>query len=116
MSTVRPPSQFSAATLQDGPQQALDYEVAGEKAASLGHAGHVVAERMAALRAFQGDEIDRISLLKATADAVWAYFIQRELSGALGRKVAFPAESTRKTCATICHWALRPLDNNRRPA
>jgi hypothetical protein len=81
MSTVRPPSQFSAATLQDGPQQALDYEVAGEKAASLGHAGHVVAERMAALRAFQGDEIDRISLLKATADAVWAYFIQRELCG-----------------------------------
>lgn len=79
--TVRPPPSFSAATLQDGLQLALDYEVAAEKASSLGHAGRVVAERMAALRAFQGEKPDRAPLLKDAADAVWAYFIQRELCG-----------------------------------
>lgn len=79
--TVRPPSQFSAANLQDSLQQALDYEVAQEKATSLGHAGRIVGERMAALNAFDGEPAGRIPLLKAAADAVWAYFIQRELCG-----------------------------------
>lgn len=79
--TLRPPSRFSAATLQDSLQLALDYEVAGEKASSLGHAGRVVAERMAALRAFRGEKAERIPLLKDAAEAVWAYFIQRELCG-----------------------------------
>jgi hypothetical protein len=79
--TLRPPSRFSAATLQDSLQLALDYEVAAEKASSLGHAGRVVAERMAALHAFQGEKSDRIPLLKDAAEAVWAYFIQRELCG-----------------------------------
>ena len=79
--TVRPPSQFSAATLQDSLVSALDYEVAQEKASSLGHAGRIVAERMATLHAFEGERADRIPLLKDAADAVWAYFIQRELCG-----------------------------------
>lgn len=79
--TVRPPYQFSAATLQESLVSALDYEVAQEKATSLGHAGRVVAERMAALRAFEGERDERMPLLKAAAEAVWAYFIQRELCG-----------------------------------
>lgn len=79
--TVRPPSQFSAATLQDSLQSALDYEVAQEKASSLGHAGRVVAERLAALRTFEGPRDERAALLRHAAQAVWAYFIQRELCG-----------------------------------
>lgn len=79
--TVRPPSRFSAASLQDSLQSALDYEVAAEKATSLGHAGRVVAERLDRLRAFQGEKADRTPLLKDAAEAVWAYFIQRELCG-----------------------------------
>lgn len=79
--TVRPPSQFTAANLRDSLQLALDYEVAQEKASSLGHAGRVVAQKMAALRAFEGDKADRIPLLKDAAEAVWKYFIQRELCG-----------------------------------
>lgn len=79
--TVRPPSRYSAATLQDSLQSALDYEVAAEKASSLGHAGRVVRERLEQLRAFDGEKSGRIPLLKAAADAVWAYFIQRELCG-----------------------------------
>lgn len=79
--TVRPPSQFTAATLQESLLSALDHEVAGEKAASLGHAGRMVAERLAALRAFEGEPDDRMPLLKSAADAVWKYFVQRELIG-----------------------------------
>jgi len=79
--SLRPPSPFSSATLQDSLQQELDYEVAAEKATSLGHAGRVVAERLNRLSTFQGDKSERVALLKDAAEAVWAYFIQRELCG-----------------------------------
>ncbi len=81
MTSVRPPSQFAAGNLQENTLLALDYEVAQEKASSLGHAGRVVAERLAALHAFEGEKEDRIPLVKDAADAVWKYFIQRELCG-----------------------------------
>ena len=67
--------------MQDSLQLALDYEVAAEKASSLGHAGRVVAERMAALRSFEGEKSERTILLRQAAEAVWGYFIQRELCG-----------------------------------
>lgn len=79
--TVRPPSQFNAGNLQESLLTALDHEVAQEKATSLGHAARIVAERLTALRAFEGDAADRTQLLKNAADAVWKYFIQRELCG-----------------------------------
>lgn len=79
--SLRPPSRFDTANLQNSLELALDYEVAAEKASSLGYAGRVVAERMAALRAFEGDKSDRAILLKQAAEAVWGYFIQRELCG-----------------------------------
>ncbi|MBX3598151.1 MAG: hypothetical protein KF874_11345 [Rhizobiaceae bacterium] len=78
---VRAPSQFSAATLAEAMQGALDYEIAGEKASSLGRAGDAVAQSLSRLRAFDGEAFDRAALLKSAADAVWAYFIQRELCG-----------------------------------
>lgn len=79
--TVRPPSQFSAADLHESLQSALDHEVAQEKATSLGYAGRMVAERLAALNAFDGEPGDRLTLLRDAADAVWKYFVQRELCG-----------------------------------
>lgn len=79
--TVRPPSRYSAASLQESLQSVLDYEVAGEKATSLGHAGRMVEERLARLRAFSGDKGERVPLLKDAAEAVWSYFVQRELCG-----------------------------------
>ena len=36
---------------------------------------------MALLYAFDGEAAERRLLVKQTADAVWAYFIQRELCG-----------------------------------
>jgi hypothetical protein len=79
--TLRPPSRYSAASLQGSLQTALDYEVATEKASSLGHAGRIVAESLARLREFDGDPQIRTALRKQAAEAVWAYFIQRELCG-----------------------------------
>lgn len=58
----------------------LDYEIAGEMASSLGRAGERVALAIAALSA-TGEGTDRAAALRAAADAVYAYFIQRELCG-----------------------------------
>lgn len=58
----------------------LDYEIAGEMASSLGRAGERVATTLAAL-SVMGEGNDRAAALRAAADAVYAYFIQRELCG-----------------------------------
>ena len=61
------------------------HELAAERAATLGRAGHKVETTLAALRAFDvdggGGPEARLDLVKACADAVWAFFIQRELMG-----------------------------------
>lgn len=59
----------------------LDYEVLGEMASSLGDAGRRVEKAMAELNACQQGDADRASLLKQAADAVYWYFVQRELCG-----------------------------------
>lgn len=62
----------------------IEHEVAGEKAASLGHHGRQVEKAMAALRAFDaapGPPEERVVLLKAAAREVWKFFVQRESCG-----------------------------------
>lgn len=59
----------------------LDHEILAEKAASLGRAGERVERCLAALRLAGRDSPRRPALLKDAADAVYAYFIQRELCG-----------------------------------
>ncbi len=59
----------------------LDYEIAGEKAAALGRAGEQVERTLKALRALAKDDEARPAALQAASDAVYGYFIQRELSG-----------------------------------
>lgn len=59
----------------------LDQEIAGEIAAALGHAGRRAEKWVAALLAFEGDEAERLALRKKAVDAVYAYFVQRELAG-----------------------------------
>jgi len=59
----------------------LGHEILAEKAAALGRAGRKVEASLARLREHGGDEESRIVLLKAAAEAVHAYFIQRELCG-----------------------------------
>ena len=54
-------------------------EIAGEAAGNLGRAGRKVEAALAALREAHPDE--RQALLKAAADAVYNFLIQRELNG-----------------------------------
>ncbi len=61
----------------------VGHEILAEKAAALGRAGRKVEESLARLRAHAGDEASRTALLKVSAEAVHAYFIQRELCGLL---------------------------------
>lgn len=83
--SLRPPARYvhsagsggAAATGLDP----LDQEIAGEKAAALGRAGRRVEETLARLISGEGDAALRPALLRDAADAVHAYFIQRELCG-----------------------------------
>jgi hypothetical protein len=77
---VRPPQIYSSVPAERG-FDPLDYEVAAEKAASLGRSGRKVEETLALLRAHDGDSQERIVLLKDATEAVYAYFIQREVCG-----------------------------------
>jgi len=77
---VRMPSSLTKPGVQDSALDLLGHEILAEKAASLGRAGQRVEAALARLReAGEGEE--RPVLLKAAAEAVHAYFIQRELCG-----------------------------------
>ena len=79
--TLRPPAQYSTSGKAEALSNLLDYEIAAEKAASLGRAGRRVEMVLTQLRTFGGEAADRRSLVKEAAEAVYAYFIQRELCG-----------------------------------
>jgi hypothetical protein len=66
---------------QDSFLDPLGVEIMGEKAASLGRAGATVERAIAALERHVGDDDARKRLVAGAADAVYAYFIQRELYG-----------------------------------
>jgi len=93
--SLRPPGQ----KLPSGQTGAdvLDYELMAEKAASLGRAGYYAEQYLGRLRDYEGDAEGRAALLKKTAEAVYASFIQRELCGlrrhdSLIRDYAIPKE------------------------
>ena len=62
----------------------LESEILAEKASSLGRHGRLVEQAMAALKAFDEDPTtaeERLVLIRAAAQAVWKFFVQRELCG-----------------------------------
>ena len=59
----------------------LGHEILAEKAAALGRAGEKARVALARLREHPEGAEGRDGALKAAADAVHAYFIQRELCG-----------------------------------
>jgi hypothetical protein len=79
--SLRPPGQYGNPGKVSDSVGLLDYEIAAEKAAALGRAGERVERSLAELAAFEGNADDRVALLKRAAEAVYAYFIQRELCG-----------------------------------
>lgn len=84
MSSFRPPQNLFARLKSDTGQSVLHYELLEEQAQSLGRAGRKVEAALAVLRDHPGGE-GRSEVLKAAADAVWSYFVQREVIGLRNR-------------------------------
>ncbi|MBY5838433.1 hypothetical protein J3P71_34305 (plasmid) [Rhizobium leguminosarum] len=82
--SVRPPQSFRQSEQDRNGFNVLEYELMSERADSLGRHGLKVEAALAALRAWTPDHQsgeDRERLLNEASDAVWAFFIQREICG-----------------------------------
>jgi hypothetical protein len=105
--SLRPPSNASGNSASDVLFDALGHEILAEKAAALGRAGDKVESALARLKAHvespagergQAEhDSRRVMLLRQAADAVYAFFIQRELCGlrrhdAVIRELGIPRE------------------------
>lgn len=77
---LRPPDLLKN-TLKDPLKAAFDYEAAQEAAASLGHAGRKAEKQVEQFNALSASDPLREKVLSETAEAVYGYFIQRELCG-----------------------------------
>jgi len=75
--SLRLPQTLTGPGVSERLHSALEAELAGEGANALGRLGKAVEQAVAALNAAP-DDPDR---LKAAADAVWRYFVQREVMG-----------------------------------
>jgi hypothetical protein len=60
-------------------EASLQSEIAQEQAAALGRMGRKAEAALAALKAHEGE--GRAEVLKRAADAVWCFFVQREVMG-----------------------------------
>jgi hypothetical protein len=79
--TLRPPQRYGQQRSgQLGPNP-LEIEIAGEKAAALGRSGEKVEQTLARLRSLELAAPERAASLREAVEAVYAYFIQRELCG-----------------------------------
>jgi hypothetical protein len=80
--TLRPPHASSSSTSHDN---ALDYEIAQEKAAALGRLGRALETALAALAEHELKHDDhgetRAELVQDASDALWCFIVQREACG-----------------------------------
>jgi len=79
MSSLRMPQSLIKRLGVETGDAVLRYELLQEQAASLGLAGRKVEKALAALREHEGE--GRAEVLKAAADAVWGFLVQREIMG-----------------------------------
>ncbi|MBY3469080.1 hypothetical protein HFN80_34810 [Rhizobium laguerreae] len=82
--SVRPPQSFRQSEQDRNGFNVLEYELMSERAKSLGRHGLKVEAALAALRTWTADHQsgeDHERLLNEASDAVWAFFIQREICG-----------------------------------
>src|SRR5512140_1084924 len=79
MSTLRLPQSFVQRLKGEGADAALRAEIVEEQAAALGRMGRKAQAALAALKAHEGE--GRPAAVKAAADAVWCFFVQREVMG-----------------------------------
>ncbi len=79
---LRPPQNLNTGFRFETGASILDAEIAAEKAAALGRAGAQVERALARLNDPEAEEQEgREALLKAAANEVWKFFIQREALG-----------------------------------
>ncbi len=95
--SFRLPQSFRAEVGLGRSPSPLEYEMIGEKAASLGRAGRLVQQRMKDLSCLGPNDTQRLALVQSAADAVQSYFVQRELCGLINHDrpiedYAIPAE------------------------
>jgi hypothetical protein len=111
--TARPPRQFSK-IWTDNPAAALDYEIAQEKAATLGRLGRGLEAALAALHAFDDApremtieaRRERRTLVAEAGHALWLFVVQREALGlrdtrALMRDYRVPIEVFNRMGAAV---------------
>jgi hypothetical protein len=82
--SVRPPQSFTQPGFVNSGFNVLEYEMQAERAAALGRQGVKVEAALAELNAWDEtrDSAEKHeTLLFNAADAVWAFFIQREMCG-----------------------------------
>jgi antitoxin component of MazEF toxin-antitoxin module len=79
MSSLRMPQSLAKRLGVETGDAVLRYELLQEQAASLGQSGRKVEKALAALREHEGE--GRAEVLKAAADAVWGFLVQREVMG-----------------------------------
>jgi hypothetical protein len=92
MSSLRMPQSFARRLGVETGDAVLRYELLEEQASSLGRAGRKVEQALAALASHDGE--GREVVLKTAADAVWGFFVQREIMG------------MRDRAAVIAHYAI----------
>ena len=80
MSSLRLPQSLTARLKPESGDGVLHYELLQEQAYSLGRAGRKIEAALQALREHPGGE-GREAVLKAAADAVWGFLVQREVMG-----------------------------------
>ena len=80
MSSLRVPQSLNARLGVETGDAVFRHELLAEQAASLGQGGRKVEAALAALRDHPGGD-GRIAILKAAADAVWGFLVQREALG-----------------------------------
>jgi hypothetical protein len=80
MSSLRMPQSLARRLGVETGEAVLRYELLEEQAQSLGRAGRKVEAALAALREHPDGE-GRPAALKAAADAVWSFLVQREVMG-----------------------------------
>jgi len=79
MSSLRMPQSLLKRLGADSGEAALRYELVEEQAAALGRMGRKAEVALAALKAHEGE--GRGEAVKAAADAVWCFLVQREVMG-----------------------------------
>lgn len=80
MSSLRAPRNLGRRLDFETGEAVLHHELLEEQAQSMGRAGRKVEAALAALRDHPGGE-GRAAVLKAAADAVWGFLVQREIMG-----------------------------------